>query len=837
MKLITFLTLALILVAEAVYSQKKPENIKYDRFGNVKYIKFDGKNKTGDWDSPTSPDAFFENILGMKDQNKFISKNKIERKDGSYFEGYRQVYNGINVEGGIYILHFRNGKLEKANGHFVNVSGLDTSPKLTPEEASKSYATYRQLVDSIPLDFLHEIVISEIGELSGGDTVYKARLCYKIDFLSSSADNGETGYIDALTGKVLKTTIRDDNYSATGTFSTLYNGTQTASTQYYNSTYNLCDSSRGAVIHTWDLNNVYYDYYLSNRVEFTDGNNTWTEAEHSSNYDQMAQDIHWTMQEIYDYFYENHDSLESYDGNNHSIDAYVHCYIYTSSGYTKNNACYSQSFGGFFFGDGGSTVKPMAALDVVSHEYGHGITKSFTGLGNNYTEQRAMNEGFSDIWGAAVEHAVAPNKSCWKMGEEVINITGDDCLRNMEEPESSTAYQQIADTYNDDVYTNGDFYAKSGVMSHWFYLLSEGGSGTNDNGNSYSMCGLGIEDAANIVFEGQTGHFGSVENYSEARTAMVDASDDVFGANSDQSLLTKYAWYAVGVGSCPLTISGPSVICSSSVSFTVNNIPSVDTLTWSYSSNLRSVYGGSNYTALVANGTGSGWVEATIHTSYGQIVLPAKIIWIGVPPTPTFTWNGTYTIAPGESQRIDLLSATTGEATSWTWTPGSYWLSCQTTTYNTGVGYIGNEIYVDAGAPISTPPLQLPLYVRSNNTCGTSNQATATIIVDEESKSVKIDDGLNKTETTSSNNEVSIPDVKTQKQLLRLYPVKSGTLQIQQVPEGLGELILYSIDGKQLLKQKITCNETAISNLPSGILLFRFISSNGEYQTGKVMIE
>ncbi len=838
MKRITItLTLFFLLITWIGYAQDPSGKIAYDKTGNIKYIKFDGTNKTGNWDSPTSSDVFFGNILGMKDQNKFISKNKVERKDGSHYEGYRQVYNGINVEGGIYILHFRNGKLEKANGHFVNVSGLDTTPKLTPEEACKSYATYRHLADSIPLDFLQEIIISEIGETSEKDTTYTPKLCYKIDFLNNLADNGETGYVDALTGEVLKTTIRDDSFSATGTFSTLYNGTQTASTQYYNNTYNLCDSSRGAVIHTWDLNNTYYENYSSNKVEFTDGNNTWTEAEHSSNYDQMAQDIHWTMQEIYDYFYTAHNGLESYDGNNHPINAYVHCYIYTGVSYTKNNACYSQSFGGFFFGDGGSTVKRMAALDIVSHEYGHGITKSFTGLSNSYPEQRAMNEGFSDIWAAAIENAIAPNKSCWKMGEEVINVNGSDCIRNLEDPESSTAYGQIADTYNDDVYTNGDFYAKSGVMSHWFYLLSAGGSGTNDNSDSYSMCGIGITNAADIVFEGQTGHFGSVENYSEARTAMSDATCDVFGANSVESLIANYAWYAVGVGSCPLIISGSSLICSTGEYFSINNLPSGSSVSWSYSSNLRAVYGGYNFVSLVPNGTGTGWIKATINTSYGQIILPTKITWAGVPPTPTFTWDATYTIAPGETERIDLLDATIGEATSWTWTPGSYYLSCTTTIYNTGVGYIGNNVTVSGGAPLYSPPLEFPLYVTATNSCGTSSQSTATITIDDSNKSVKIDSGNNETVSTSNNDIISSSKtVDSKVNQVELFDTGNGILELR-TNNATGTIYLYTIDGHQVLKRDVFDAETLFTIYQKGLLFYRFVNISGRNQTGRVIVK
>jgi len=119
-KIVTYI-LTFVLISWVGYSQEQTnvqndENLKYDKSGNVKYIKFDGKNKTGEWDSPSSPESFWKVILGVQEQNEFVLKNKVERKDGSYYVQYRQFYNGVSVEEGIYILHFRNGKMEKANG-------------------------------------------------------------------------------------------------------------------------------------------------------------------------------------------------------------------------------------------------------------------------------------------------------------------------------------------------------------------------------------------------------------------------------------------------------------------------------------------------------------------------------------------------------------------------------------------------------------------------------------------------------------------------------------------------------------------------------------------------
>lgn len=60
--------------------------IKYDKSGNIKYIKFDGDSKTGEWVSPKSPAAFFSEFLGMKGSNEFVFQYKLNRKDGSFHE-------------------------------------------------------------------------------------------------------------------------------------------------------------------------------------------------------------------------------------------------------------------------------------------------------------------------------------------------------------------------------------------------------------------------------------------------------------------------------------------------------------------------------------------------------------------------------------------------------------------------------------------------------------------------------------------------------------------------------------------------------------------------------
>jgi|GEM_PF-5616813 len=64
-----------------------------------------------------------------------------------------------------------------------------------------------------------------------------------------------------------------------------------------------------------------------------------------------------------------------------------------------------------------------------------------------------------------------------------------------------------------------DIYYMSGVMSHGFYRLVEGGSGTNGLGDYYKVYGIGIDCAADLIYHAQSGRkINGADDYPEMRT-------------------------------------------------------------------------------------------------------------------------------------------------------------------------------------------------------------------------------------------------------------------------------------------------------------------------------
>lgn len=83
---------------------------------------------------------------------------------------------------------------------------------------------------------------------------------------------------------------------------------------------------------------------------------------------------------------------------------------------------------------------------------------------------------------------------------------------------------------------------------------------------------------------------------------------------------------------------------------------------------------------------------------------------------------------------------------------------------------------------------------------------------------------------------VSAPSLSTQKRLISLFPTSEGMLHLQKLNKEKGEFFLYSLEGQQLLNQKIAKDETEFCVPTNGIFLYRFETGNGEVQTGKVMV-
>jgi len=83
---------------------------------------------------------------------------------------------------------------------------------------------------------------------------------------------------------------------------------------------------------------------------------------------------------------------------------------------------------------------------------------------------------------------------------------------------------------------------------------------------------------------------------------------------------------------------------------------------------------------------------------------------------------------------------------------------------------------------------------------------------------------------------VSSQELSIKKQLISLFGIGEGQLNIQLTYSSSGDLYLYSFNGRLLMKEKINKSEMLICPPESGVLLYRFITSKGDIETGKVIV-
>lgn len=455
-------------------------------------------------------------------------------------------------------LHYRHGELYYINGEYVKDNPQPVQISLHASDVLSIATNVLHAEKYIWQDdrMMELLAEQELAAMPTPELVYaitqdRPLLAYRIEVFSTIPLSRKAVYVDPTTKEVVIT--RELTCSATGTADTRYSGTRSIETEMSGSDYisQATNLSRGIIIKTLNTTGL---------VPFTDNDNNWTSSEfHNANSDDAALDAHWGMEMTYDYFKNVH-NRDSYNNAGGTLQSQIHF----NSAFGNARWIGAGSIG---FGDSDVYFDIMTSLDWVAHEIGHAISGSECSLGT-VEETGAINEGLSDIWGVCVEYYTVPTKQRWQIGEDVELRTGENGARSISNPNSTGQPDTYLGTHwitvtgctpDVDLNDNCGVHTNMSIMSHWFFRLTEGGSGTNDNSQSFSVTGIGIEDAAEIVYKAETDYMTSSTNYANMRTYTIKAAQDIFGYCSQQVISVIDAWHAVGVGSSFNTISNIAV--------------------------------------------------------------------------------------------------------------------------------------------------------------------------------------------------------------------------------------------------------------------------------------
>lgn len=488
----------------------------------------------------------YQSHLGFNNKYSFQLFKQFDDELGFEHFRFNQYYKGVRVEGAQYILHSLNSRVVKANGKLVENISSSTVPGISTEEAidlCKEYVNAPKYYweDPAKEQFI-KVLKNDPGatfypqpELVLADEEYRKdganySLCWKVEIFAEGPIENEIIFVDAQNGSILYTL--DGCVTGSATAVTRYSGSQSICTSVDSATFVLLDSTRGGGIFTYDMNN---SVDIIDAVNFEDSDDFWDNA--NTEADDAATDAHWGMEMTYDYFLQKHNRL-SFDDNNSAIISYIH---------HDNNWFNAQWFGRMYarFGDGAGN--PLTSIDVTAHELTHGVTQQTSDLIYR-NESGALNESFSDIFGCAIENFALNDTGNWTMG------AADFVLRNIQNPKAFSD----PDTYHGQHWNftssdNGGVHTNSGVQNYWYYLLTVGDTGTNDNGDYYDVIGLGRDTAEAIAYRNNFAYLGPNSTYFDARQGAIEAAEDLYGSCSYAVMQTNNAWYAVGVGPDTLT--------------------------------------------------------------------------------------------------------------------------------------------------------------------------------------------------------------------------------------------------------------------------------------------
>ncbi|MBM7551494.1 M4 family metallopeptidase [Thalassobacillus pellis] len=470
---------------------------------------------------------------------KQVKKDKV----GMTHVRLQQTKNNVPVEGNQVIVHYdKNNKVTAVNGEFnekIEEDQISTDPALSID---KSVALAEQAVKAP-----EELVSPPETELVLYPFEEEVYLAYKVNlnFLGEKPGNWFV-YIDANNGQVI------DKYNALmhangfirasgsgigvlGDHRKLHithkNDKQTGEgTKFY-----LYDNSHQGLegIFTYDLKNQ----WGAGELAFPGKLYSNESASFKDEYDEAAVDAHYNSEEVYEYFLEEHDR-NSIDGEGMAIKSTVHF------GENYNNAFWNGEQMTYGDGDGEFFIPLSAGLDVAAHEMTHGVTSHTAGLRYRF-QSGALNEAFSDIFGALVD------KEDWEVGEDIMadaaKASGRTSLRSLSNPskypvgeeyvpygDGSGMYPSHMDEYYDlpRELDNGGVHINSSIINHAAYLTGEK---------------IGKDKLGQIYYRALTVYLTPNSDFSNARSALIQSAEDIYGEGSPEAQATAYGYDQVGI--------------------------------------------------------------------------------------------------------------------------------------------------------------------------------------------------------------------------------------------------------------------------------------------------
>jgi Zn-dependent metalloprotease len=449
--------------------------------------------------------------FGLDDSAKELKILDKEKDDlGMIHISYNQIYQDVPVFGAQAIVHVKKDlSVSSANGKLVPDISLKTNPDLSQKEAEeKAGESWKKQFDGGEYQVKKTTLYIFNKGLAENKKDDKNYLTWQVELASTDQKKHEFYFIDAGNGKLvfqitgIKNAIHRHVYDCTWgscVMDYLYSG------YYYGRSEGQAVRGANPVNGGTDVDNLYditnsMHNYLSSKFSRNGGNN---------------------LGGIGDGVYAAAANTESF--------AYIDPMNWT--------ACPNAFFSGYDI----NFCKGFVSTDIVGHEYGHGIVSfSVPGDLTYYGESGALNEGYADIFGEALENYRSGSND-WLMGAS-INVGGlTGPFRNLQNPAALSDPDRF---YSSNFYCgtsdNAGVHTNSTVLGHAAYLMAMGGTF-----NGCSISGIGKDKEERIYYRALTSYFISSTDFNGAYNAFNQACSDLYGSGSADCTETKKALQSV----------------------------------------------------------------------------------------------------------------------------------------------------------------------------------------------------------------------------------------------------------------------------------------------------
>jgi len=471
--------------------------------------------------------------------------------DGATHVRVDQRYKGLPVIGGTATIHTDAQGNEDITDALVKDLDLDITPRLSAAQALA--AAGASATDSIELAIAVDKKRVRTTPRRDGDlrdnaldyqrVVTGAHLVYRIHTHAEHPRRQLVTLVDATTSQ------RDEGGDLTNTAKTAYSNTHAITTGGIPNLFFLEDPTRG--------NFSVYDMGSDDDGTLVDVDGVWGDGQKFvpfvTSRQTAAADAFLGIEVVWD-MYKRVFHWNGLDNEGTAPTVGVH------DADSPNNSHYSDDE--ITIGDAVTTTGgTMATLDVMGHEFSHGVDHYSAGLGGD--EGDGLNEGNSDIFGTLSriyfdDHAFDAGSSAipatsiseinnlWIFGSDMQKGAGTGGVRrSMFDPHFRYYFDHIGDE-------NG--HSSCGPIDRAFFFLAMGSSSdvtspTWSHSLPWGMTGIGNDAAAHVWFNTLTRFLQSDDGYAEARAAAISGVRSLFTMNGPQEKAVRNAFAGIDVGS------------------------------------------------------------------------------------------------------------------------------------------------------------------------------------------------------------------------------------------------------------------------------------------------